>query len=418
VRAGGAGSRLGDAEPQGRDAPVEKGTRVAVSFELTPEQEELRRVVRHFAQNKVAPRAEEMNAKGEFPVDLVREMGQMGLFGLPFPVEVGGSGGTYTDLCLAIEELGRVDQSLGITLEAGVGLGAMPIYKFGTDEQRAEHLPKLAAGERLAGFGLTEPGGGSDAGGLVTTAVQDGDEWVINGSKQFITNVGTEISDFVTITAVTNGPELSGAATAATEVTNFIIPTGTPGYTIGNGYRKVGWHASDTRDLYFDDVRVPAANQLGERGRGFANFLSILDEGRIAISALAVGSIQGCIDECVRYAHEREAFGKPIGTYQAIAFKIADMEVQANLARNAYLHAAWLMENGKPFKKAASIAKLYSTEAAVTAAREACQIFGGYGFTTEYPVGRFYQDAKILEIGEGTSEIQRMLIARDLGLPR
>jgi short-chain 2-methylacyl-CoA dehydrogenase len=383
---------------------------VAISFELTAEQEELRRVVRHFAVNKVAPRAEEMNARGEFPVDLVQEMGQMGLFGLPFPVEAGGSGGTYLDLCLAIEEIGRVDQSLGITLEAGVGLGAMPIWKFGTEEQRRELLPKLAAGERLAGFGLTEPGGGSDAGGLKTTAVRDGAEWVINGSKQFITNVGTEISDFVTITAVTNDDPR--------EVTNFVIPTGTPGYTIGNGYRKVGWHASDTRDLYFDDCRVPAANQLGERGRGFANFLAILDEGRIAISALAVGLIQGCIDECVRYAHEREAFGRPIGSYQAVAFKIADMEVQANLARNAYRHAAWLMMEGKPFKKAASIAKLYSTEAAVTAAREATQIFGGYGFTTEYPVGRFYQDAKILEVGEGTSEVQRMLIARDLGLPR
>jgi short-chain 2-methylacyl-CoA dehydrogenase len=391
-------------------ADAQEDATVPISFELTDEQEELRRVVRHFAREKVAPRAEEMNAKGEFPVDLVQEMGQMGLFGLPFPEEVGGSGGTYTDLCLAIEEIGRVDQSLGITLEAGVGLGAMPIWKFGTDEQRRDLLPALAAGERLAGFGLTEPGGGSDAGGLKTTAVLDGDEWVVNGSKQFITNVGTAISDFVTITAVTNEDPR--------EVTNVIIPTGTPGYTVGNGYRKVGWHASDTRDLYFDDCRVPAANQLGERGRGFANFLSILDEGRIAISALAVGSIQGCIDECVRYAHEREAFGKPIGAYQTIAFKIADMEVQATLARNAYLHAAWLMEQGKPFKKAASIAKLYSTEAAVTAAREACQIFGGYGFTTEYPVGRFYQDAKILEVGEGTSEVQRMLIARDLGLPR
>jgi short-chain 2-methylacyl-CoA dehydrogenase len=388
---------------------------MAISFALTPEQEELRQVVRQFALDKVAPRAEEMNAKAEFPVDLVQEMGQMGLFGLPFPEDVGGSGGTYTDLCLAIEEIGRIDQSLGITLEAGVGLGAMPIHKFGTPEQKRDLLPKLAAGERLAGFGLTEPGGGSDAGGLRTTAVRDGDEWVINGSKQFITNVGTEISDFVTITAVTAEGDEDGRGR---QVTNFIIPTGTPGYTIGNGYRKVGWHASDTRDLYFDDVRVPAENQLGEEGRGFANFLSILDEGRIAISALAVGSIQGCIDECVRYAHEREAFGKPIGSYQTIAFKIADMEVQANLARTAYLQAAWLMENGKPFKKAASIAKLYSTEAAVTAAREACQIFGGYGFTTEYPVGRFYQDAKILEVGEGTSEVQRMLIARDLGLPR
>ncbi len=383
---------------------------MALSFELTPEQQELRRVVRQFAVDKVAPRAEEMNAKGAFPVDLVQEMGAMGLFGLPFPEEYGGSGGTFLDLCLAIEEIGRVDQSLGITLEAGVGLGAMPIFKFGSEEQKRRYLPALAEGRQLAGFGLTEPGGGSDAAALRTTARRDGDGWVINGSKQFITNVGTDISAFVTITAVTNDDPR--------QVTNFIVPTDTPGYTVGNGYRKVGWHASDTRDLYFDDVRVPAENQLGAEGRGFANFLSILDEGRIAISALAVGSIQGCIDECLRYAGEREAFGKPIGAYQAVAFKIADMEVQAELARHAYYHAAWLMSQGQPFKRAASVAKLYSSEAAVSAAREACQIFGGYGFTTEYPVGRFYQDAKILEVGEGTSEVQRMLIARDLGLPR
>jgi alkylation response protein AidB-like acyl-CoA dehydrogenase len=382
---------------------------MALSFELTSEQEELKRLVRQFALDKVAPRAEEMNARHEFPVDLVRQMGDMGLFGLPFPEEYGGSGGTFLDLCLAIEEIGRVDQSLGITLEAAVGLGASPIWEFGTEEQKQKYLPQLASGQKLAGFGLTEPGGGSDAGGLRTTAKRDGDHWVINGSKQFITNVGTEISEFVTITAVTNDNPRA--------VTNFIIPTGTPGYTIGNGYRKVGWHASDTRDLYFEDVRIPAENQLGDEGRGFANFLKILDGGRIAISALAVGSIQGCIDECVRYAHEREAFGKPIGAYQTIAFKIADMQVQVELARHAYYYAAWLLMNGKPFKRAASIAKLYSTEAAVTAAREACQIFGGYGFTTEYPVGRFYQDAKILEIGEGTSEVQRMLISRDLGLP-
>jgi alkylation response protein AidB-like acyl-CoA dehydrogenase len=385
---------------------------MAISFALTPEQEELRSVVRQFALERVAPRAEEMNHRGEFPSDLVLEMGKMGLFGLPFPEEYGGSGGTYFDLCLAIEEIGRVDQSLGITLEAAVGLGAMPIYKFGTEEQRQRWLPALARGERLAGFGLTEPGGGSDAGGLRTRAVRDGDSWVVNGSKSFITNAGTELSEFVTITAVT-GEGRAGRP----EVTNFIVPRDTPGFIVGNGYRKVGWHASDTRDLAFDDCRVPAENQLGERGRGFANFLSILDEGRIAISALAVGSIQGCIDECLRYAAERQAFGRPIGSYQAIAFKIADMQVAAELARNQYWHACWLMEQGRPFKRQASVAKLYATEAAVTAAREACQIFGGYGFTTEYPVGRFYQDAKILEIGEGTSEVQRMLIARDLGLP-
>jgi alkylation response protein AidB-like acyl-CoA dehydrogenase len=379
-----------------------------ISFALTEEQEALRDVVRQFARERVAPRAEEFNHRGEFPTDLVLEMGQMGLFGLPFPEQYGGSGGDYLALCLAIEELGRVDQSLGITLEAAVGLGAMPIYKFGTEEQKQRWLPPLAAGEQLAGFGLTEPGGGSDAGALRTRARQDGDDWVIDGSKQFITNVGTDISAFVTIAAVTND--------TPREVTNFIVETGTEGYTVGGGYRKVGWHASDTRDLAFNGVRVPAAHQLGERGRGFSNFLQILDEGRIAISALATGSIQGCVDECVRYAAEREAFGKPIGSYQAIAFKIADMEVQAELARHAYYHAAWLMMEGKPFKRAASVAKLYSTEAAVTAAREACQVFGGYGFTTEFLVGRLYQDAKILEIGEGTSEVQRLLISRELGL--
>jgi short/branched chain acyl-CoA dehydrogenase len=381
-----------------------------ISYALTDEQEELRAVVRRFAAEEVAPRAEEMNQRREFPVDLVKQMGEMGLFGLPFPEEYGGSGGTYLDLCLAIEEIGRVDQSLGITLEAAVGLGAMPVHKYGTEEQRHRWLPPLARGEQLAGFGLTEPGGGSDAGGLRTRARREGDEWVINGSKAFITNVGTDLSAFVTIAAVTEE--------APREITNIVVPRGTPGFTVGQGYRKVGWHASDTRDLAFDDCRVPADHQLGGRGRGYANFLSILDEGRIAIAALAVGLIQGCIDECVRYAGEREAFGRPIGSYQAVAFKIADMEAAAQLARNQYRYAAWLMAEGRPFKRAASVAKLYATEAAVSAAREACQIFGGYGFTTEYPVGRFYQDAKILEIGEGTSEVQRMLIARDLGLPR
>ena len=385
---------------------------MGVSFALTEEQLQLRQVVRQFALDKVAPVAEELNRERRFPTDLVLEMGAMGLFGLPFSEEYGGSGGTYFDLCLAIEEIGRVDQSLGITLEAGVGLGAMPIWKFGTEQQKRELLPRLAAGERLAGFGLTEPGGGSDAGGLRTRAEQDGETWVLNGSKQFITNVGTELSDFVTITAVT------GDRGGRPEVTNFVVPVGTEGFTIGSGYDKVGWHASDTRDLSFDDVRVPAANQLGERGRGFANFLDILGEGRIAISALATGSIQGCIDECVRYANEREAFGRPIGGYQAVAFKIADMEVAAQTARHMWWAAAWKMAHGEPFAREASIAKLYSSEQAVTVAREACQVFGGYGFTTEYPVGRFYQDAKILEIGEGTSELQRMLIAREMGLPR
>lgn len=388
---------------------------MTISFALTDEQQQLREVVGDFARQRVAPRAEAFNAAGDVPLDLVAEMGEMGLFGLPFPEDVGGSGGGLVDFCLALEEIGRVDQSLGITLGAAVGLGAKPVYWFGSDEQRDRWLPPLARGEQLAGFGLTEPGGGSDAGALAATAEWDGDGWVINGAKQFITNAGTDISAFVTIAAVT-GP--AHTPSGDREITNFVVPTGTPGYSIGAGYRKVGWHASDTRDLFFDDCRVPAGNQLGERGRGYANFLSILQEGRVAIAALATGLLQGCVDECVRYAGQREAFGKPIGAHQAVAFKVADMDTAASVARNQYLYAAWLAEQGAPFTKAAATAKLYATEQAVAAAREACQVFGGYGFTTEFPVGRFYQDAKILEIGEGTSEVQRMLIARELGLPR
>ena len=383
---------------------------MALSFALTDEQEQLRQVVRQFAHDKVAPRAQAFNRDRELPLDLVGEMGELGLFGLPFPTELDGMGGDFLSLCLAIEEIGRVDQSLGITLEAAVGLGAMPVWLFGSDEQKRRWLPALARGEALAGFGLTEPGSGSDAAALRTTARRDGDSWVLNGSKQFITNAGTDITSFVTIAAVSD--------VDTHEITNFIVPAGTPGFRVGGGYDKVGWHSSDTRDLYFDDCRVPADHQLGERGRGFANFLEVLAGGRIAIAALATGAIQACVDECVRYAGEREAFGAPIGSYQAIQFKIADMEVQAELARAAYYRAAWLMAQGEPFARAASVAKLYATEAAVSAAREACQVFGGYGFTTESLVGRLYQDVKVLEIGEGTSEVQRLLIARDLGLPR
>jgi alkylation response protein AidB-like acyl-CoA dehydrogenase len=383
---------------------------MALSFSLTEEQEQLTKVVRQFAQERIAPRAHDVNRRGVLPLDLVREMGELGLFGIPFPTDVGGMGGDLLSLCLVIEEIGRVDQSLGITLEAAVGLGAMPVWLFGTPEQRARWLPPLARGEALAGFGLTEPGSGSDAGSLRTSARRDGDDWVLNGSKQFITNAGTDITSFVTVAAVTDP--------GTHEITNFIVPAGTPGFHVGGGYEKVGWHASDTRDLAFDDCRIPADHQLGERGRGFANFLEVLAGGRIAIAALATGLIQACVDECVRYAGEREAFGAPIGSFQAIAFKVADMEVQAQLARLAWRHAAWLHDQGRPFARQAAVAKLHSSEAAVTAAREACQVFGGYGFTTEQLVGRLYQDAKILEIGEGTSEIQRMLIARDLGLPR
>lgn len=380
---------------------------MSLSFALSPEQEEFRKVVAAFADDVVAPAAEAFNAEKRFPVEIIRQMGEMGLFGIPFPEQYGGMGGDFLTLCLAIEELGRVDQSVGITLEAGVGLGAAPIAEFGTEEQKQRWLPALCRGEKLGAFGLTEPGGGSDVFGATTTrAVQDGADWVINGSKVFITNAGTEMSSIVTITAFTGDREM----------TSIIVPVDTPGFSVAPPYRKVGWHASDTRELVFQDVRVPVANTLGERGAGFRQFLATLDDGRIAIAALAVGMIQGCVDECVRYANEREAFGRPIGKQQAVAFKIADMEVAAQAARQLYYLAAWRKQEGLPYKKQASIAKLYSSEQAVTAAREACQVFGGYGFMTEYRVGRFYQDAKILEVGEGTSEVQRMLISRDLGL--
>jgi alkylation response protein AidB-like acyl-CoA dehydrogenase len=347
----------------------------------------------------------------EFPYDVVAGMGRMGLFGLPFPETYGGMGGDYFALCLALEELGRVDQSVAVTLEAGVGLGAMPIFRYGTEEQKRRWLPALCAGERLGGFGLTEPGGGSDAGATRTTARLDGGEWVINGSKAFITNSGTGITSLVTVTAVT-GKKPDGR----NEISAIIVPSGTPGFTVGKKYSKVGWNASDTHELAFTDCRVPQANLLGERGRGYAQFLSILDEGRVAIAAMSVGLAQGCVDECVRYAREREAFGRPIGEYQAIQFKIADMETRAHTARLAYYHAAALLMRSAPFKKEAAIAKLVASNAAMDNARDATQIFGGYGFMNEYPVGRFYRDAKILEIGEGTSEVQRMLIARELGL--
>lgn len=380
---------------------------MSISFALSPEQEEFRRVVASFADEVIAPAATEFNAEGRFPIEIVRQMGAMGLFGIPFSSEFGGMDGDYLTFCLAIEEIGRVDQSVGITLEAGVGLGAAPIAEFGTDEQRARWLPPLLRGERIAGFGLTETGGGSDVYGATTTrAVLDGDEWVINGSKQFITNSGTEMTSVVTVTAFT----------APGEMTAIVVPVDTPGFSVAAPYRKVGWHASDTREISLDDVRVPAENTLGERGQGFKQFLKTLDDGRIAISALAVGLIQGCVDECTRYANERIAFGQPIGKQQVIAHKVADLEVAAQTARQMYWYACWRKMEGLPYKREASIAKLYSTEQAVTAAREATQIFGGMGFSTETRVGRFYQDAKILEIGEGTSEIQRMLIARDLGL--
>ncbi|SEK91772.1 acyl-CoA dehydrogenase family protein [Nonomuraea pusilla] len=374
---------------------------------LNDEYEELRKTVESFAREVVAPVIGDYYEREEFPYDIVRQMGQMGLFGLPIPEEYGGMGGDYFALCLALEELARVDSSVSITLEAAVSLGAMPIFRFGTQEQRERWLPKLASGEMLGAFGLTEPGGGSDVpGGMRTTAVLDGGEWVINGTKAFITNSGTDITGVVGVAALTGEREIS----------TILVPAGTPGFTVSKKYSKVGWNASDTRELAFTDCRVPAENLLGTRGRGYAQFLQTLDEGRVAIAALSVGLAQGCVDECLKYVRERHAFGHPIGHYQAIQFKIADMEARAHTARLAYYHAAEKMLAGAPFKKEAAIAKLVSSNAAMDNARDATQVFGGYGFMNEYPVGRFYRDAKILEIGEGTSEVQRMLIARQLGL--
>jgi short-chain 2-methylacyl-CoA dehydrogenase len=379
--------------------------------DLDADQEEFRRTVADFARTVVAPVAHDYDERAEFPYPVVKQMGELGLFGLPFPEQYGGMGGDYLSLCLAIEELARVDSSVAITLEAGVSLGAMPVFRFGTEEQKQEWLPRLCSGQALGAFGLTEPGGGSDAGATRTTARLEDGEWVIDGTKAFITNSGTDITELVTVTAVTG--TLAGGRK---EISSILVPVPRPGFTVAKSYSKVGWHASDTHELSFSGCRVPAENLLGERGRGYANFLSILDEGRIAIAALGTGLAQACVDECVRYAREREAFGRNIGAYQAIQFKIADMEMRAHLSRLAWRDAAALLTDGGPFKREAAIAKLYSSEAAVTNAREATQVFGGYGFMNEFPVARHWRDSKILEIGEGTSEVQRMLIARDLGV--
>jgi len=379
-----------------------------VDFDLSSEHEAFRKVVREFAETEIAPHAEEWDRTHTFPLDVVRKMGELGLFGLPFPEEYGGMGADLLTLCIAIEELARVDSSMAITLEAGVGLGANPIFHFGTEEQKQHWLPDLTAGRALAAFGLTEPDAGSDAGATRTRAVLDGDEWVINGTKAFITNSGTEITSLIIVTAKTGDEEIS----------SFIVPTGTPGLVIEPGYRKMGWRASDTHEVRLEDCRVPEGNLLGERGKGFRQFLEILDDGRVAIAAMALGVLQGCLDESVAYAGDRIAFGKPIGSYQAIAFKCADMAVAAEAARLLTYRAAWLRDSGKPFGPEAAQAKLFASEAAVSAAREATQIFGGYGFVDETPVSRFYRDAKALEIGEGTSEIQRIVISRALGLLR
>ncbi|WP_129667876.1 acyl-CoA dehydrogenase family protein [Phytoactinopolyspora endophytica] len=384
-------------------------------FELSAEHEDFRKVVRDFAEGEIAPHAERWDAEHHFPLGAVQAMGALGLFGLTAPETYGGSGGDLTSLCVAIEEIGRIDQSMGITLEAAVGLGINPILTYGTDEQKDAWLPDLVSGRALAGFGLTEPGSGSDAGATATRAVLDGDEWVIDGSKQFITNSGTDITSCVTITARTGD-----GADGRPEISTIIVPSGTPGFTVEPAYNKLGWHASDTHPLTFSGCRVPADHLLGKRGEGFAQFLATLDDGRIAIAALAVGCIQAMVDASTAYAKERMAFGVPIGSKQGVAFQVADLEVMASSARLLTYKAAAMRDAGRPrdaVKQAAAVAKLYATESAVTATRIATQVHGGYGFMEEYPVARFYRDAKILEIGEGTSEIQRLLIARGLGLP-
>jgi alkylation response protein AidB-like acyl-CoA dehydrogenase len=411
-----------------------------IGFTLSEEQEALRSSVADFARAEVAPVIGAFYERGEFPYQIVAKMGKLGLFGLPFPEEYDGMGGDYFTLCLALHELARVDSSVAITLEAGVALGAMPIYRFGSAEQRARWLPELCRGERLAAFGLTEAGGGSDIpGGMRTTARLAGGEWVIDGSKAFITNSGTAITSVVTVLSITGaagggaagggldrgaaggdrGAGANGGSRGArSEISAIMVPAGTPGFTVGREYSKVGWCASDTRELSFADCRVPEGNLLGGLGRGYAQFLQTLDEGRIAIAALAAGLAQGCVDECLRYVAERAAFGHQLGHYQAIQFKIADMEARAHLARLAWYDAAARLVAGLPFKKEAAIAKLSASNAAMDNARDATQVFGGYGYMNEFPVERFYRDAKVLEIGEGTSEVQRMVLARQLGLDR
>ena len=383
-----------------------------VSYQLTEDQEDLRQTVGDFARAVVAPVISGYYERAEFPYDVIARMAGLGLFGLPFPEEFGGMGGDHFALCLALEELAKVDSSVAITLEAAVALGAMPIYRFGSAGQRDRWLPDLCAGNRLAAFGLTEAGGGSDIPGGMRTAARlvDG-EWVIDGSKSLITNAGTSITSLVTVLAIT-GRRPDGRP----EISAIVVPAGTAGFTVGPDYSKVGWCASDTRELAFASCRVPADHLLGEQGRGYAQFLQILDEGRIAIAALAVGLAQGCVDECLRYAGERAAFGHRLGHYQAIQFKLADMAARAQVARLAWYDAASRLAAGEPVKQAAAIAKLTASNAAMDNARDATQVFGGYGFMNEFPVARFYRDAKVLEIGEGTSEVQRMIIARELGI--
>jgi short/branched chain acyl-CoA dehydrogenase len=391
-------------------------------FELTKDHEDFRALVRDFAEAEIAPHVAQWDKDSHFPTDLIPKMGELGLFGLNAPAEYGGAGldeGGFTYLCLAIEELGRVDQSIGITLSAGVGLGINPILTYGSEEQKQTWLPDLVAGRALAGFGLTEPEAGSDAGNTRTRATLADGTWTINGAKAFITNSGTDITSVVTVTARTG--ELPDGRP---EISAIMVPSGTPGFVVEPAYHKLGWHISDTHGLTFEDCRVPEGNLLGRRGEGFKQFLKTLDDGRIAIASLALGCARRMLEEATEYSRTRLAFGKPIGVNQGVSFQLADLAVMVEASRLLVYKAAWLKDEQEAgrrgvaeVKQAAAIAKLYATEAAVTATRIATQVFGGNGFMEEYPVARFYRDAKILEIGEGTSEVQRMVIGRGLGLP-
>ena len=381
-----------------------------MDFSLNEEQLAIRETCREFAEQEIKPLAEEMDRTAAFPYELMRKMGELGLLGLPFPEEYGGAGADFLSYCIAIEEISRGDVSVGITMEAHTSLGASPFFLFGSEEQKERYLPPLARGEQLWSFGLTEPEAGSDSGGTRTRAVLRDGSWHINGSKAFITNAGTAITGGVTITAVT-GKRPDGH----NEITNIIVPKGTPGYIIGNSYKKMGWKASDTRPLTFEDCIVPEGDILGERGDGFKQFMEILDGGRIAIAALSVGLAQACLDEALSYAKERKQFGQPISKFQGIQFKLADMDTEIELARLMYYKAAWLHMQGQPYTREASMAKLFASETAKRAADQAVQIHGGYGFMDEFPVSRYWRSVKINEIGEGTSEVQRMVIAKLLG---
>jgi len=381
-----------------------------MDFSLNEEQLAIRDTCREFAEQEIKPLAEEMDHTGQFPYALIKRMGELGLLGLPFPEKYGGAGADFLSYCLAIEEISRGDTSVGITMEAHTSLGASPFYLFGSEEQKQRYLPALASGQQLWAFGLTEPEAGSDSGGTQTRAVLRDGDWHINGSKAFITNAGTDITGGVTITAVT-GTRPGGRK----DITNIIVPKGTPGYVIGNPYKKMGWKASDTRPLSFEDCVVPERDILGQPGDGFKQFMQILDAGRVAIAALSVGLAQACLDESISYARTRKQFGQPIGSFQATQFKLADMETEIELARLMYYKAAWLHMQGKPYTREASMAKLFASETAKRCADQAVQIHGGYGFMDEYPVSRYWRSVKINEIGEGTSEVQRILIAKSLG---